>query len=151
MGDEFFNAFLLAFMHLFEPVFLGGAHVNQLAAAVDEGLEDFFGFTGRGVELFFPAGFLGGYLRVKGEHFGVGRVGFGRRLGFGKLVGLARVGDDDLDAGLNKCFGQWDFQSAGAFQNDKFNLLFIQVFYGVIEAFWVVGFGFGFLVKRWWR
>ena len=50
MGNQVFNALLLAFMDLFETVFLGGTDINQLAAAFDQCFEFLFGFAGRNVE-----------------------------------------------------------------------------------------------------
>ncbi|MFC2502691.1 MAG: tRNA-dihydrouridine synthase [Cardiobacterium sp.] len=63
-------------------------------------------------------------------------------------TGALIYGDADAHTSRIQRIGQRHFQTTRAFEYDKVNVMFFQVFDGIGVAVWVVRFGFGFWVAK---
>lgn len=75
-------------------------------------------------------------------------IGLAQRETFSIFVSTLRIGDDDAHTSRIQRIGQRHFQTTRAFEYDKVNVMFFQVFDGIGVAVWVVRFGFGFWVAK---
>ena len=95
-----------------QAVVLGGAHLQELAAAQQQGLEVAGGLVGQRPRLGADA------LGEQGQGVGVQGIGLGQpAAGLGEVVDLARVDDRDVMAGAGQGGGGM-FQAAGGLQDD---------------------------------